>query len=82
MGCCAGGERADDQRHSEPTGVSVAVGSKDEARKKIAATDAIFENVARVNQAADANPKALRISIDSKAALALGDFSRGGQSRV
>jgi hypothetical protein len=38
--------------------------------------------VARVNQAADANPKALRISIDSKAAVVVGDFSRGGQSRV
>ncbi len=35
-----------------------------------------------MNQAADANPKALRISIDSKAAVAVGDFSRGGQSRV
>ncbi len=82
MGRNTGGERADDQRHPEPAGVSAADGSQDEARKKIAATDAIFENVARVNQAADANPKALRISIDSKAAVAVGDFSRDGQSRV
>lgn len=38
--------------------------------------------MARVNREADANPKALRLSIDSKASVAVGDFSRGGQSRV
>jgi len=35
--------------------------------KKIAQSDAIFDNVAQANQTADANPKSLRLSIDSKA---------------
>jgi hypothetical protein len=36
-------------------------------QKKIPETDAIFEHVAQANQAADANPTVLRLSIDSKA---------------
>lgn len=35
--------------------------------KKIAQTDAIFENVFRENQASDDSPKSLRLSIDTKA---------------
>jgi Rhodopirellula transposase DDE domain len=49
--------------------------------KKIPQTDAIFENVFRENQAADENPKALRLSIDTKAKVKIGNLSRGGKAR-
>lgn len=45
-------------------------------------TDAIFENVAQENQAADDNPNVLRLSIDSKAKVAIGNLSRGGKTRA
>lgn len=35
-----------------------------------------------MNAAADADPQALRLSIDAKATVAIGPFSRGGTSRV
>jgi hypothetical protein len=44
-------------------------------------TDAIFEHVDRENQASDAREDSLRISIDTKAKLKVGDVSRGGRSR-
>lgn len=44
-------------------------------------TDSIFDNVQQVNQEADAEPSTLRISIDTKATLKIGEYSRGGQSR-
>lgn len=50
--------------------------------KKIAQTDAIFENVFRVNQAADDNPKSLRLSIDTKAKVKIGNLSREGKART
>jgi hypothetical protein len=49
--------------------------------KKIKETDAIFENVARANRAADEDPTCLRISCDAKAKVDIGEFSRGGLSR-
>jgi len=49
--------------------------------KKIKEVDQIFENVWSVNQESDSNPKSLRISIDAKAKLNIGNFSRGGKSR-
>jgi len=49
--------------------------------KKIPETDAIFENVWRENQASDENPKSLRVSIDSKAKVKIGNLSRGGKDR-
>jgi len=49
--------------------------------KKIEEVDEIFENVWRVNEESDNNPKSLRISIDAKAKLNIGNFSRGGKSR-
>jgi len=45
-------------------------------------TDAIFERLAKVNPAADADEIVLRLSIDAKATIPLGLFSRGGYSRV
>ncbi|KKL82031.1 hypothetical protein LCGC14_1988800, partial [marine sediment metagenome] len=49
--------------------------------KKVRQTDDIFANVERENQASDEREDSLRISIDGKAELKLGDFSRGGKSR-
>ena len=51
-------------------------------QKKIPETDAIFENVADANQVADAAPNTLRISIDSKAKVKIGNLSRGGKART
>lgn len=50
--------------------------------KKIPETDAIFENVAKQHELADNNPRILRISIDTKAKVKIGNLSRGGASRT
>ncbi|MBL3619679.1 MAG: ISAzo13 family transposase [gamma proteobacterium endosymbiont of Lamellibrachia anaximandri] len=49
--------------------------------KKIPKTDAIFEEVHQVNHVADQDDGILRISLDTKAAVKVGPFSRGGYSR-
>lgn len=49
--------------------------------KKVRQTDAIFENVERENRASDAREDSLRISIDTKAKVDVGEFSRGGVAR-
>jgi len=49
--------------------------------KRVRETDAIFENVKRENEASDQREDSLRISIDGKAKVDLGDFSRRGKSR-
>ena len=50
--------------------------------KKIPETDAIFENVRQENQTADDSPDVVRISMDAKAKVDVGDFSRDGESRA
>ena len=50
--------------------------------KKVRETDAIFQNVLQESRASDARQDSLRISIDSKAKLDLGEFSRGGVLRA
>jgi Rhodopirellula transposase DDE domain len=49
--------------------------------KKIPETEAIFEQVAKANRESDEREDSLRISIDSKAHLKIGELSRGGKSR-
>jgi hypothetical protein len=49
--------------------------------KKIEQTDAIFDNVEQANQESDQREDSLRISIDTKAHLKIGELSRGGKSR-
>ena len=49
--------------------------------KKIPETDAIFEAVHRINQAADQDEGTVRISLDTKATVKVGPFSRGGYNR-
>lgn len=48
--------------------------------KKVAATDAIFANVAAVQAETRGDAEALEISMDTKAKVALGDYSRGGKN--
>jgi hypothetical protein len=55
--------------------------AKSKPVKKIPETDAIFEQLYWVNQAADAEEGVLRISMDAKATIHVGPFSRGGKSR-
>jgi len=50
--------------------------------KKIAQTDAIFENVACHHQKSKNDARILRISIDTKAKVKVGNLSRGGYSRM
>lgn len=49
--------------------------------KKIEQTDDIFDEVHRINAWADEDPTQLRISLDTKAVVKVGKFSRGGKSR-
>jgi hypothetical protein len=48
--------------------------------KKVPQTDAIFANVAAAKAEARAAPDTLEISVDTKAKVALGDYSRGGKN--
>lgn len=50
--------------------------------KKIEATDAIFEQLAILHAQAKADESVLRLSLDAQATVAVGPFSRHGQSRV
>jgi hypothetical protein len=52
---------------------------KAKPQKRILETDAIFEQVYHVNQQADEDEQTLRISIDTKATLKVGDYDRGGK---
>jgi len=55
---------------------------KTKPHKKIPETDEIFEQVHKANETADNNPKEIRLSIDAKARMNIGNFSRGGRNRV
>lgn len=50
--------------------------------KKVKETDAIFANIQEVHSQAAASADTLRRSLDSKAAVPIGPFSRGGPSRT
>ena len=49
--------------------------------KKIPETNAIFEEVRRVNSEADSALGVVRVSLDTKATVKVGDYSRGGENR-
>jgi len=49
--------------------------------KKIPETDKIFEEVHKRNREADQEPKTLRLSMDAKAKINIGSFSRKGKNR-
>ena len=48
--------------------------------RKIPETDEIFEQVHLINDDADLDPKKLRISLDSKATIKIGPYSRGAKT--
>lgn len=50
--------------------------------KKNAETDAIFEQLTSVHDAAADDETILRLSIDAKATVKIGPFSRNGKSRT
>jgi hypothetical protein len=53
-----------------------------QTQKKIKETDAIFERLSQMNPAADQADDVLRLSLDAKATVKIGCFSRGGKSRT
>lgn len=55
--------------------------AKSKPLRKIPQTDEIFETVHQINAEADADPGTIRLSIDTKATVPIGNFSRGGKSR-
>jgi len=55
---------------------------KSQPLKKIPETDAIFEQVAKVNATADADKTQLRLSVDAKGTVLLAFLSRGGFNRL
>ena len=55
--------------------------AKSKPLKRIPETDAIFEQVHKINKESDKTDGVLRISIDAKARINIGPFSRGGKSR-
>jgi hypothetical protein len=50
--------------------------------KKLKETDAIFQQLSRVHQKAVRSTDTLRLSLDAKASVLIGPFSRGGKSRL
>ena len=50
--------------------------------KQIPETEAIFKEVNHINQQADDDSTTLRISIDAKVGIKIGEFDRGGKTRV
>ena len=54
---------------------------KNKPVKKIKEVDDIFENTWQANSQSDSDPESLRISIDAKAKVNIGKFSRNGKSR-
>ncbi|MDP1588575.1 MAG: hypothetical protein Q8M07_12570 [Prosthecobacter sp.] len=55
--------------------------AKSKPLRKVPQTDAIFEAVHHINKQADADPGIIRLSIDTKTTVPLGNLSRGGKSR-
>ena len=54
---------------------------KSKPKKKVPKTDAIFANVDQVRKEALENPSIVHLSIDTKATVEMGEYSRGGKAR-
>ncbi len=63
-------------------GYSLKRVSKTKPKKCIAETEAIFKEIHKVNQAADADHHTLRVSSDAKVGVKVGEFDRRGKTRV
>lgn len=55
---------------------------KTKPAKKIEETDAIFEKLGELHQAAATDSETIRLSIDTKDRVKLGEYSRGGKTRA
>ena len=55
--------------------------AKSKPLRKVPETDAIFDTVHRINKEADADAGTVRLSIDTKTIVPIGNLSRGGKSR-
>lgn len=55
--------------------------AKSKPIRRIKETNAIFNQVHKINKEADDDEGTVRLSIDTKAVVAIGDLSRGGKSR-
>jgi len=74
-------EYAYDFQHPESSGLPITHRGRNQGPKKTAETDAIFENLWEMNALVDSESKTMRISIDTKATINVGEYSRGGRSR-
>ena len=71
-----------DRDQTQSVGLLPDQSGQKQTPKKLATTDAIFEQLSLVNTAADTDATVMRISMDAKATVKVGDFSRGGKKRV
>ena len=62
-------------------GVIVSKNTKNQTPEKIPQTDTIFHHVAIENKRADEKENSLRISVDSKAKVKIGNLSSEGKTR-
>lgn len=69
------------RKYSQSNGLCFKKTQKTKPLKKIPETDTIFENVLAAKRSSQENQKSLRISIDSKAKVRIGEFSREGYHR-
>jgi len=80
----------DEELHSEETirvklnqlGYKLRNVQKSRPKKKIPETDAIFEQLGEIHAHADEDETVLRVSMDAKAMIPIGLFSRNGKTRV
>ena len=68
------------ERNSQPFRIPVTEGNQSQTSKKIPQTDAIFTNIQQKDSESQSTG-VKRVSIDCKATVKLGNFSRGGQTR-
>ena len=68
--------------HLNALGYTLKSVGKTKPLKKLPETDAIFAQLKVVHEGCATEPTSLRISLDTKAAVKIGLFSRGGRSRV
>jgi DDE family transposase len=67
---------------TQPAGLVSHQSGQKQTPKKLPATDAIFEQLSVVKTAAETDATVMRISLEAKATVRVGDFSRGGKKRV
>src|SRR5208283_1171133 len=72
----------DHHHQTERLGLPLAQGGQVPSPKKVPETDAIFDQLKEVHAHAAQSEYVLRVSLDAKATIPIGPFSRGGRSRT